>query len=118
MRISDWSSDVCSSDLDRRDRGSSVVVVSAHKREGCGMDVDSIADWLGSARIVDLGHPMAEGMPQSPNHPQFRMALQRRHGERQSPGGDSAAQEIIVTGGHVGTQIDEIGRAWGREREW
>src|SRR3546814_7484746 len=72
------------------------------------MDVDSIADWLGSARIVDLGHPMAEGMPQSPNHPQFRMALQRRHGDRQRPGGDSAANEIIVTGGHVGTHIDAL----------
>ena len=67
-----------------------------------------IVNLLSGARIFDLGHPMVQGMPQSPNHPQFRMALERRHGDRQRPGGDSAANEIIVTGGHVGTHIDAL----------
>lgn len=45
-------------------------------------------------------------MPQSPNHPPFRMALTRRHGDMVRPDGSSAAAEMIVTGGHVGTHID------------
>lgn len=45
-------------------------------------------------------------MPQSPNHPPFRMALTRRHGDQVRPDGSSAAAEMLVTGGHVGTHID------------
>ncbi len=59
-------------------------------------------------RIFDLGRPMVAGMPQSPNHPQFRMALVRRHGDSVRAGGGSAASELIVTGGHVGTHIDAL----------
>lgn len=36
------------------------------------------------------------------------MALQRRHGDSMRPDGSSAANEIIVTGGHVGTHIDAL----------
>src|ERR1700728_3411807 len=61
-----------------------------------------------SVRIFDLGRPLAAGMPQSPNHPQFRLALQRRHGDMIPADGSSAANEIIVTGGHVGTHIDAL----------
>lgn len=59
-------------------------------------------------RIFDLGRPLAAGMPQSPNHPQFRLALQRRHGDMVRADGSSAANELIVTGGHVGTHIDAL----------
>jgi len=59
-------------------------------------------------RIFDLGRPMAAGMAQSPNHPQFRMALVRRHGDMVRADGGSAANELIVTGGHVGTHIDAL----------
>ena len=59
-------------------------------------------------RIFDLGRPLTVGMPQSPNHPQFRLALQRRHGDVIRADGSSAANEIIVTGGHVGTHIDAL----------
>jgi kynurenine formamidase len=59
-------------------------------------------------RIFDLGRPLAAGMPQSPNHPQFRMALARRHGDTVRADGGSAASELIVTGGHVGTHIDAL----------
>src|SRR3546814_6760093 len=47
-------------------------------------------------------------MPQSPNHPPFQMILERRHGDRCRPGDTSAANEIIITGGHVGTHVDAL----------
>ena len=47
-------------------------------------------------------------MPCSPNHPGFRMTLIRRHGDMVRPDGGSAANEIIVTGGHVGTHVDAL----------
>lgn len=59
-------------------------------------------------RLVELGHPYFTGMPCSPNHPGFRMTLIRRHGDMERPDGGSAANEIIVTGGHVGTHIDAL----------
>lgn len=59
-------------------------------------------------RVLDLGRPLFQGMPQSPNHPPFRMALQRRHGDHVRADGGSAANEMIVTGGHVGTHIDAL----------
>jgi kynurenine formamidase len=60
------------------------------------------------ARVLDLAQPMRRGMPQSPNHPPFRMALERRHGDMVRVDGGSAANEIIVTGGHVGTHVDAL----------
>lgn len=59
--------------------------------------------------VVDLAHEMHVGMPTSPNHPPFQMALIRRHGDVIRSDGGSAANEIIVTGGHVGTHLDAIG---------
>lgn len=59
-------------------------------------------------RLVELGHPHFTGMPCSPNHPGFRMSLIRRHGDMVRPDGGSAANEIIVTGGHVGTHVDAL----------
>ncbi|WP_067701389.1 cyclase family protein [Nocardia jejuensis] len=62
----------------------------------------------GGVRLVELGRPFRTGMPCSPNHPGFRMTLARRHGDLVRPDGGSAANEIIVTGGHVGTHIDAL----------
>jgi kynurenine formamidase len=59
-------------------------------------------------RLVELGHPLFTGMPCSPNHPGFRMSLIRRHGDMTRPDGGSASNEIIVTGGHVGTHVDAL----------
>lgn len=59
-------------------------------------------------RTVELGQPLFTGMPCSPNHPGFRMTLQRRHGDMMRPDGGSASNELIVTGGHVGTHIDAL----------
>ena len=71
---------------------------------GLGIDWAALAD----ARVVDLAQPMRRGMPQSPNHPPFQMALVRRHGDYVRADGGSAANEIIVTGGHVGTHVDAL----------
>jgi kynurenine formamidase len=59
-------------------------------------------------RLVELGQPHFTGMPCSPNHPGFRMSLVRRHGDMVRSDGGSAANEIIVTGGHVGTHVDAL----------
>lgn len=56
--------------------------------------------------IFDLGEPLYAGMPQSSMHPKFQLSLQRRHGDLVRPDGSSGANELIVTGGHVGTHID------------
>ncbi|MFC7240986.1 cyclase family protein [Catellatospora aurea] len=70
----------------------------------------SVTPWeaLRGRRVLDLAQPMRRGMPQSPNHPPFRMALERRHGDMTRPDGGSAANELIVTGGHVGTHVDAL----------
>ncbi len=67
-------------------------------------------DWqrLAAARIIDLAHGMQRGMPVSVNHPAYQMALLRRHGDMVRADGTSAANEVIVTGGHVGTHVDAL----------
>jgi len=60
------------------------------------------------ARIVDLAQPLEMGMPVSPNHPGYKMALQRRHGDMVRADGGSASNEMMVLGGHTGTHIDAL----------
>lgn len=59
-------------------------------------------------QVYDLAQPLHQGIPCSPNHPGFRFALQRRHGDVVRADGGSAASELIVTGGHVGTHVDAL----------
>jgi kynurenine formamidase len=59
-------------------------------------------------RVVDLGRPMFVGMPQSPNHPAYWHAMPRRHGDVVRADGGSAANDLIITGTHVGTHIDAL----------
>lgn len=61
------------------------------------------------ARIIDLAHPLERGMPVSPNHPAFQYAMMRRHGDMIRSDGGSAANEMFLLGGHVGTHIDALG---------
>lgn len=63
---------------------------------------------LATSRTVEIGHSLFNGMPSSPNHPGFKMALMRRHGDMVRADGSSASNEIIVTGGHVGTHVDAL----------
>lgn len=59
-------------------------------------------------RIYDLSHPFDQAMPISPNHPGYRMALLRRHGDVVRADGGSASNEMIVMGGHTGTHLDGL----------
>jgi kynurenine formamidase len=59
-------------------------------------------------RVYDLANPLEASMPVSPNHPGFKMALMRRHGDTERTDGGSAANEILVLGGHTGTHIDAL----------
>ena len=70
----------------------------------------ALIDAVRGTRTVELGHPHFTGMPCSPNHPGFRMTLIRRHGDMVRADGGSASNEIIVTGGHVGTHVDALAR--------
>lgn len=67
-----------------------------------------LAAVAGGIRTIDLGRPMFNGMPQSPNHPAFWHSLPRRHGDMVRAGGGSAANDVIITGTHVGTHIDAL----------
>lgn len=88
----------------------------AGSRSGAEGDSDSaegLAGGLLSAlaagvRVFDLAQPLENGIPCSPRHPGFRMALIRRHGDTVRDDGSSSANELIVTGGHVGTHIDAL----------
>ncbi len=59
--------------------------------------------------VHDLGREMFLGMPQSPNHPEFRLTMPRRHGDMVRQDGGSAANDLLTTGTHVGTHIDALG---------
>ncbi len=79
--------------------------------------MDLLLDAISAPRRVhDLAQPMSNGMASSPNHPGFRMALQRRHGDMVRDDGGSAANELIVTGGHVGTHVDALAHVSHRGR--
>lgn len=65
-------------------------------------------DALYDAAVYDLGQPLFRGMPQSLNHAPYRMLVDRRHGDLVRPDGGSAANEVIVTGCHVGTHVDAL----------
>jgi kynurenine formamidase len=58
--------------------------------------------------VYDLAHALEPSMPVSPNHPGYRMALLRRHGDVVRADGGSAANEMIVLGGHTGTHLDAL----------
>jgi kynurenine formamidase len=58
--------------------------------------------------VYDLAQPLSTETPHSPNHPPFRMSLMRRHGDMVRNDGSSAANEILVTGGHTGTHVDAL----------
>lgn len=72
------------------------------------MSVNNLLSALQGARIFDLAQPIEAKMPVSPNHPGFKMALQRRHGDMVRADGGSAANEMMMLGGHTGTHIDAL----------
>jgi len=65
-------------------------------------------DLMSEARVYDLAQPIEATMPVSPNHPGFKMALMRRHGDMVRADGGSASNEMIMIGGHTGTHVDAL----------
>lgn len=65
-----------------------------------------LLDALSKGKVYDLGYALDPAMPVSPNHPGYKMALMRRHGDMVRADGMSAANEMIMIGGHTGTHID------------
>ncbi|MFN8534302.1 MAG: cyclase family protein [Dehalococcoidia bacterium] len=63
---------------------------------------------LEASQVFDLSQPLEPTIPVSPNHPGFKMALLRRHGDSVRADGVTAANEMIVLGGHTGTHIDAL----------
>jgi kynurenine formamidase len=61
-----------------------------------------------SARVYDLAQPLDARIPVSPNHPGFKMALMRRHGDHVREDGGSAANEMLMMGGHTSTHVDAL----------
>jgi len=59
-------------------------------------------------RVIDLAQPIHAGIPYSPNHPGFRHALLRRHGDHVRIDGTSGANDLIVLGTHTATHIDAL----------
>lgn len=78
--------------------------MSGSRTDAAGALIDLVAQ----ATVYDLGRPMQNGMPQSPNHPQFHHCLDRLHGDRMRPDGGSAAADLLTTGCHVGTHVDAL----------
>jgi kynurenine formamidase len=72
------------------------------------MNVNTLLAAMGGTRIFDLAQPIEARMPVSPNHPGFKMALPRRHGDVVRADGGSAANEMMMFGGHTGTHIDAL----------
>ncbi len=68
----------------------------------------TLYDALAAARVYDLAHGLEASTPTSPNHPPFRMALLRRHGDTTRADGSSASNELFTMGGHTGTHIDAL----------
>lgn len=72
------------------------------------MSLSTLLGSLSGTRTFDLAQPIEAKMPVSPNHPGFKMALQRRHGDMVREDGGSAANEMMMLGGHTGTHIDAL----------
>jgi kynurenine formamidase len=70
--------------------------------------VSGLWNSLEGARVYDLARPLEASTPTSPNHPPFRMALVRRHGDSIRADGATGANELFTMGGHTGTHIDAL----------
>lgn len=59
-------------------------------------------------QVVDLAQPVHPAIPYSPNHPGYKHALLRRHGDQVRVDGTSGANDIITLGTHTATHIDAL----------
>lgn len=71
-------------------------------------ELEQLFQLIGRGRVFDLAQPLEATIPVSPNHPGFKLALQRRHGDLVRADGGSAANEMMLLGGHTSTHIDAL----------
>src|SRR3546814_15139485 len=110
MRISDWSSDVCSSDLDDADLRAAAGIA------GDGLDLDDA--------VVDFGHFLREQLLHElavrAAEEDLRAAAFAAHAgnDRAHPVADAKhlARDLLVAADHAFSPAQEIGRATARER--
>jgi kynurenine formamidase len=77
--------------------------MSADPRES-----NALWDLFEGAHVIDLAQPLENVLPVSPNHPGFKLALLRRHGDMVRDDGGSAANEMMIMGGHTSTHVDAL----------
>src|SRR3546814_14030351 len=104
MRISDWSSDVCSSDL-----------TSIYATDASGRVVYSTVARVGN-NIETIDQMLTLAMPEAKIAANTMNGFVLLTGTVQSP--DDAAEAERLGQAFVGEQTKEIGRASGRERVW
>ncbi|MCI5074189.1 cyclase family protein [Oricola sp.] len=63
---------------------------------------------VAKGRIIELGRVFQTQMPHYPTHPDFEVALFRKHGDRVRGDGASSASCHWSFGGHTGTHIDAL----------
>lgn len=68
-----------------------------------------VEKYVQSGEVLELGQPLYKGMPGLGVHPTYMFSLYKNHGDVINEDGTSAATDIIVLGGHVGTHIDAVG---------
>ncbi len=61
------------------------------------------------AEIVDLSHPMTQGMPNFDSAPPYRLTPYYRLGDFELPGGYWGCNEALAMSGHSGTHLDALG---------
>src|SRR3546814_16116649 len=113
MRISDWSSDVCSSDLGHLLQGYGLAG-QQRCRQRCGaLGLDPDHAYVGAQRLDRHRHPRDQSAtPGGDQHGAYvRDLLEDLEAGRTLPGDDVLVVERV-------DQHGEIGRAWGRERGW
>src|SRR3546814_16552372 len=120
MRISDWSSDVCSSDLSAV-VGAFALGDPAPAGQGAGsLDAqhDRLGAGVGKAQVFEVRHPGAEELRQrdlrqgriAEAGAQGELALQRGHRSLVAMTVDERREVVL--------QVEKLGRESGRESVW
>ena len=71
------------------------------------MTAGTLADGT-EVSVIDLAQPLQPGIPVSPNHPGYKHALLRRHGDAVRVDGTSGANDMLVLGTHTATHMDAL----------
>ncbi len=61
-----------------------------------------------TVQVIDLAQPVHPAIPSSPNHPGYKHALLRRHGDAVRVDGTSGANDILTLGTHTATHMDAL----------